>query len=327
MLFSQYLPTFSFVSSIEILFAGFIAYYACWVVYSRFFHPYHDIPGPFLASITSWWYFRSVRYCIGENTQLPLHKKYGNLVRIAPNEVQIMDPKAIDVVYGLNPLFPKTEFYSSFSPNIGGRPDSFTERDERVHDIVRKKIGSLFAIGAVLEYQPCVDRIVDLFCDCIDGFVASGETVDVSIWFRKYTFDVIGELFYGKQGGFGFLRDDQDVNSWMEMLDDMVPIVSSLGYIPWPMELPYLLSHVAFFPDVRKGLADAEQVKVQSAAAVKERKDAEKTGKDASQNDVLSKLMAIVKDRGDKIDFNDDDVANVVWAMIWAGSDTVGCSW
>lgn len=326
MLSFQSLPTLGFVTSIELLFVGFVAYYVCWIIYTRLFHPYHSIPGPFIASISSWWYFRSLRYCIGPNTQLALHKKYGKFVRIAPNEVQIMDAKALDTVYGLKPQFLKTEFYNSFTPNIGGRPDSFSERDEKIHDIVNKKIVSLFAIGSVLEYQPCVDRVVDVFCDCMDEFVSSGVTFDLSIWFRKYTFDAIGELFYGKEGGFGFLRDDKDVNGWMEMLDGMVPIVSSMGYIPWGMKVPYLMSHVALFPDVRKGLANAEKVKEQSVAVVKERREALTTGKATSRNDVLSKLMAIVTDRGEEIDFNDNDVATVVWAMIWAGSDTVSCS-
>jgi cytochrome P450 len=341
MFFQWSLPFPSFISSIEILIGSFVAYYICWIIYSRFLHPYHDIPGPFLASITQWWYFRSIRYCIGENTQLPLHKKYGKFVRIGPNDVQIMDAKAIDVVYGLKPLFLKTEFYDSFTPNIGGRPDSFTQRDERVHDLTNKKIASLFAIGAVLEYEPCVDRVVDIFCDCMDAFAASTETFDISTFCRRYTFDAIGELFYGKEGGFGFLRDNKDCFGWMNMLDDMVPIVSSLGYIPWGLKIPYLLSHLALFPDVRKGLASAEKVKEQSVAVVKERREALKGAKEASRNDVLSKLMGIVTDRGEKIDFNDDDVATVVWvstsrqqmttdadldlkAMIWAGSDTTG---
>src|SRR5277367_3304593 len=81
MLSLKTLVPFGLLTSAQILIAGFVVYYIGWIIYSRCFHPYHDIPGPFLASITQWWYFRTIRYGIAENSQLPLHKKYGKFVR------------------------------------------------------------------------------------------------------------------------------------------------------------------------------------------------------------------------------------------------------
>jgi len=314
---------FSLLHSVEILIAGFLLYYGAWIIYSRFFHPYHDIPGPFAASITQWRYFRSIRYGIAENIQLPLHKKYGRMVRIGPDDVSIMDATALDTIYGLDPIWEKTEFYDSFNPRIGDRTDIFTERDEKIHTIQRKKTGSLFTLGAVLEYEPCIDRIIDIFCRCMEDIASSGEIVDVSIWFRRYSFDVIGEMFYGKEGGFGFMKDNKDVNNWMSMLDGMVPIVSSLGYIPKGMKTLYLMSQL-IFPAVRKGLSSANLVVEQSKAVVKEREAAEAAGTVSSRHDYLSKLMNLVREKGEKIDFNNLDVAVYVWMMIWAGSDTTG---
>lgn len=318
------LVPFGFLTSVQILIAGFVIYYLGWIIYSRCFHPYHDIPGPFLASITQWWYFRTIRYGIAENSQLPLHKKYGKFVRIAPNEVSISDATAADIVYGVDPIWEKTEFYDSFSSRIADRLDTFSVRDEKVHNIARKKIAHLFTPGTVLEYEPCVDRIIDIFCQCMDGFAESKETFDISVWFRKYSFDIIGEMFYGKAGGFGFLRENVDYNGWMGMLDVMVPPVSSLGYIPKGMQTLYLMLQLAFSRETRKGLAAAKTVIEQSQAVVKERQDAIAAGTESLRNDYLSRLMKIVHDRGDKIDFNMQDVVVNVWAMIWAGSDTTG---
>jgi len=47
--------TATFVTSIELISAGFILYLVGFSVYNRYFHPYKDFPGPFLASITSLW--------------------------------------------------------------------------------------------------------------------------------------------------------------------------------------------------------------------------------------------------------------------------------
>lgn len=166
------------------------------------------------------------------------------------------------------------------------------------------------------------DQIIDIFCQYMDECAESKETFDISVWFRKYSFDVIGETFYCKAGGFGILHENIDYNGWMGMLDIMVPPVSSLGYIPNGMQTLYLMSQLALSRETRKGLAAAKTTIEQSQAVVKGRQDAIAAGTESLRNDYLSRLMKIVHNRGDKIDFNMQDVAANVWAVIWAGSDT-----
>jgi cytochrome P450 len=294
-----------------------------WVIYSRFFHPYHDIPGPFLASISEWWYFRVIRYDMGFS-QLPLHKRYGKFVRIAPNEVSICDATALDTIYGSNPIYKKTEFYDSFSPRIGDSVDVFTVRDEKVHAIARRKLAPLFTPGAILEYEPCVERIVKIFCQRLDEFSTSKDTIDLSLYFRKYSFDAIGEIFYGKENGFGFLQDDIDYMGWMGMLDVMASPVSSLAYIPKGMRTLYLILQLALSADTRVGLQSANKVIEQAKGVVKERQDAFMAGNQCARKDILSKLMDMAHSGAEKPDFTLDDVATTVWMMIWGGSDTTG---
>lgn len=76
-------------------------------VYRRFFHPLAKYPGPFLASITRWWMVREVLSGEHDKHIRALHKKYGNIVRIAPNEVAIADPQAIKVIYSTGGGFTK----------------------------------------------------------------------------------------------------------------------------------------------------------------------------------------------------------------------------
>jgi len=104
----------------------------------------------------------------------------------------------------------------------------------------------------------------------------------------------------------------------------MVPPVSSLGYIPKGMQTLYLMLQLAFSGETRKGLAATKTVIEQSQAVVKDRQDAIAAGTESLRNDYLSRLMKVVHDRGEKIDFNMQDVVVNVWAMIWAGSDTTG---
>jgi hypothetical protein len=98
MLLSPLLNRENVLFGAEILGVAFVLYCLGCAVYNRYFHPYKDFPGPFWASITPLWYFRAVRYARGQDHQLPLHKRYGPFVRISPDQIQIMDPAAIETV-------------------------------------------------------------------------------------------------------------------------------------------------------------------------------------------------------------------------------------
>lgn len=59
-------------------------------------------PGPLLAALTDWWRFFDVLGRRHEHTQIALHKKHGDIVRLGPNVLAFADPKAIKEIYGLN---------------------------------------------------------------------------------------------------------------------------------------------------------------------------------------------------------------------------------
>jgi hypothetical protein len=72
-----------------------------WTIFYRLFlHPLAHVPGPFIARFTGLW--RTRRYFKGTwyDDILELHKVYGRVVRIAPNEVSFVDGKALKRVYG-----------------------------------------------------------------------------------------------------------------------------------------------------------------------------------------------------------------------------------
>lgn len=46
----------------------------------------------------------------------------------------------------------------------------------------------------------------------------------------RYTFDIIGELFYGH--AFGFVDEGKGQNDWIKSLDKMIPFVCLMGVGP-----------------------------------------------------------------------------------------------
>lgn len=84
--------------------------YIVQIIYHIFFHPLRKVPGPFLSRFSEIW--RNIRYFRGSwhDDIVQLHQKYGNVVRIAPNEVCFVDAPALKALYGLGKKVSKVCF-------------------------------------------------------------------------------------------------------------------------------------------------------------------------------------------------------------------------
>lgn len=66
-----------------------------------------NVPGPWPASLSSVWRMWLVFRGTAHIEYRQLHKKYGNIVRTAPRVVDISDPDAIPIIYGISSKFIK----------------------------------------------------------------------------------------------------------------------------------------------------------------------------------------------------------------------------
>jgi hypothetical protein len=64
-------------------------------------------PGPILAGFTDIWRFQDVCKRRPDITQLNLHEKHGDVVRLGPNALSFASPRALKTIYGLNKGFVK----------------------------------------------------------------------------------------------------------------------------------------------------------------------------------------------------------------------------
>jgi hypothetical protein len=65
------------------------------------------IPGPWLASVTDLWRLVTVTKGSSHEVDLELHRRYGPLVRLAPNLISVADPAEIPTIYGISSKFYK----------------------------------------------------------------------------------------------------------------------------------------------------------------------------------------------------------------------------
>lgn len=132
-----------------------------------------------------------------------LHARYGEVVRIAPNELSFANPIAWDDIYsntdGANPkAFKKCELWHG---NLEPGPSSvFTTIDFKAHGRIRRFMDPAFSEKAVLQQEPIIQNYVNGFLKKLqDRSLSSGKTtVNIVEWFNFTLFDIIGDLCFGE---------------------------------------------------------------------------------------------------------------------------------
>lgn len=119
------------------------------ILYRIFYHPLSHIPGPLIAKTTSLWLYRITYQGIESSVIDRLHKRYGQVVRVAPNEVSIADGAAISHIYVKNGGLLKSTCYSNY--DIDGYPTIFSTVDPNHRAVRSKAVVSMFAPAAIRE--------------------------------------------------------------------------------------------------------------------------------------------------------------------------------
>lgn len=203
------------------------------LLYRRYAMPMSKYPGPALASVSRLWKVISTASGRTHLQHIDLHRKYGPIVRIAPNEVSIASPEAARTVLSAGKHFSKTKFYGVFPPPEN--PDIFTEVREHVHAQKKKVANVPYSMAAMQQLSPFIDESIELFMSKLDGFATSSQSatkgqVDLGAWLHYFAFDVLGEVAFGRK--FGFLEQGRDVEGAIKTIDDSQWYNGIIGQIP-----------------------------------------------------------------------------------------------
>ena len=160
--------------------------------------PLRRFPGPWHTNFSHFSY--SWSYLRGQQPfeTLKLHKKYGPVVRVAPNQLSFSSAQAWKDIYGPRPghqTFVKSTFYSG--GNFADRAFSIvSERDPEKHREMRKHLSTVFSDRSLRDQEYLVSGVIDEFLIQLRRFGEGG--MDLTKWFNLLTFDIIGELAFGK---------------------------------------------------------------------------------------------------------------------------------
>ncbi|ETI19665.1 hypothetical protein G647_08678 [Cladophialophora carrionii CBS 160.54] len=200
--------------------------------YQSLTSPLRSVPGPLVARFSRLYYLYRLSLGRWEHDDLALHRKYGPVVRVAPDMYSIDHPEVVKKVYGINSKFAKSDWYYAWQHPDPNRWTLFPDRDMKRHAETRKRFQSMYSMSSLVNYEGYVDACAEIFGQRLSEFAAKGETIDMAHWFQCYAFDVIGDITYSQR--FGFLDKGEDVSGLLKALHSVLQYGTLVGvYAKW----------------------------------------------------------------------------------------------
>ncbi|KAK3715123.1 hypothetical protein LTR37_007333 [Vermiconidia calcicola] len=205
-------PFASALSTTSIIAASyFIGLYISLIIYRVWLSKLNKFPGPWQAKISSFWLVYHLRNKDCYLKFEKLHEQYGKYVRIGPNVLSITDADLHDAAFAPNTQFRKAEWYDNSKPF-----DSMhTTRDKPLHDRRRRMWAPAFSDKALRQYEHKVKAFNNKLVERVREH--SNGPIDMRKWFNLYSFDVMGQLAFGKDYG---MLDSGELNWAINLLSE-----------------------------------------------------------------------------------------------------------
>ena len=135
-----------------------------------------------------------------------LHRRYGPVLRITPNEVSFTTPSAVSKIY--TTLSEKTAFYDIFI--VYNERTHFTMMRSYEHKSRKRSLASLYSMSAILNgpTETLIDTKVEGFINSLDNQHLSATTIFKLI--SPLILDTMTGFIYGNLGATDALESSQD---------------------------------------------------------------------------------------------------------------------
>ncbi|KAJ4030155.1 hypothetical protein NW761_011827 [Fusarium oxysporum] len=208
-----------------------------------FFHRLYQFPGPLMAKVSNLYLTkRSVaRFQLYTEIQ-DLHRTYGDIVRVGPSALSILDAKVFNAIHANNSPCRKGPWYNIEQPAIS----LHMSRDKKDHSRRRRAWDRAFSSKALRDYEPRVAKYTSQLLDRLEQSQAT--TIDIAKWFKFYSFDTMGDLAFGQS--FSMLTDGVK-HPFMALVESHMAMAGTFSQLIWMFPLframPFLGREDAIF--------------------------------------------------------------------------------
>ncbi|KAJ6119298.1 hypothetical protein N7523_003578 [Penicillium sp. IBT 18751x] len=196
------------------LWVGLISFFG-YFVGQGLLSPLSKLPGPWYTRFTSFW-LKYQEFTANRRESIhALHKRYGPVVRLAPNEVSFTSLDAMKEIYASGGSgYDKTEFYSLFKQFQTKTMFSTLRKDE--HSKRKRIFAERYAMTNVMKAKPLAaitERARAFVSQCTE---AGNKSVDVYVLLHCYALDCVTHFMFSP-GGLKSLNIQKDFDIMQEL--------------------------------------------------------------------------------------------------------------
>ncbi|PYI31075.1 cytochrome P450, partial [Aspergillus indologenus CBS 114.80] len=263
-----------------------------------YFHPIAHIPGPRLAALTWWYefYFDAIRPGQYVFKIQELHKQYGPIIRVTPDEIHINDVGFLDTVYA--PAMARRDKYDYQLRSLRIPGGVGTTADYHLHKLRRESLTHFFSKKNILYLEGLITDKVEQLKQLIATHAADNTPVNLSDAFFAFSNDVVTNFLFAHQTD--ILSNESKAATLRQNSKGLLMGINLNKHFPWipdlleslplsisrPMMPPGLVDMLALFDRVRNELLTLTHTKA-SASANTAAKPAGPTGKESVFDSVL----------------------------------------
>jgi cytochrome P450 len=192
----------------------------------------------------------------------------------------------------------------------------FTITNEKKHTAYRRIVGGVYSVSSILKNEVQMDQNVNMLLNRLDGFAEQGKEVDLGLWLEMYAYDNIGSVFFGKP--FGFLETSSDHGGYIAAVHKAMPFLSVVSMAP-AYARAVLMVIAAAVPSLLRAVLAVDDIR---KTALRETDEAMARKSDSQRTDMLTRLLKIVDDSGEKTGITHHEVTGEMWVAVIAGADS-----
>jgi cytochrome P450 len=177
-------------------------------------------------------------------------------------------------------------------------------------------------MGSVLKNEGAIDECTMVFVNKLKELTARKEDIDIGRLIALYAYDVIGAVLFGRS--FGFVASGTDAGTFVEAVDNAVPLLHVIAAAPSYMRTLITLAAMCI-PGILKQLRDIQAMSDEAKRQTQLRLE-RSTEENDSCHDILSQLLRIANGKGRESGFTHREVSLESWIGIIAGSDSTASS-
>ncbi|KAF1992220.1 cytochrome protein [Aulographum hederae CBS 113979] len=291
------------------LVGAWFMYQIGYMIYNVYFHPLRKFPGPKLRAASQLIPFYHMLRGNMDIEMRKLHAQYGEVVRHKPDGVSFITAQAFKDVYGQYGSNSVPKDHHLYQNQDGEAADIVTAINDEDHSRLRRALAHAFSEKALREQEGYIKEYIDLLIEKLKGFAASGKAADLVAWYNFTTFDLIGDLAFGKS--FGCLANNQ-YHSFVGFIFDSLPafpwMVVMREYPVIQMMLPFIMPKSA-----KEGSNNVNKYSNSTLDARLQR------GVNQERRDFF---WYVLRGKDEKTKVSDEELKHTAKTLIFAGSET-----